>query len=404
MIINIFHIVFNKGEHISTLDSTVCGKLIHLNICRIWYYIALKFTVFSSEKYYFPYNFGLKIPVVCDILSMTNLFGRHSMSIKSELLKALADGKYVSGAALAEGLGVSRNAVWKAVKALETEGFVIESSTAKGYRISPENNRLSAELIESGLKTEQIGRRLYVYDEVDSTNSIAKKFASEDAPHGTTVIADMQSAGRGRLGRSFISPSGKGIYVSILVRPTFSLEFASMITTAAAVAGAEAVETLSGHEVGVKWVNDLYMNGKKICGILTEASMGLEMQSLDYAIIGIGINIRSVGTSFDAELKKRASSIEDESGVKVDRNALCSKLLNRIEKYFATIEERGFLEEYRRRELLTGNMITANVGSESIKGVAEGIDDNANLIVRLENGELRHIGSGEANLCRIANN
>ena len=326
------------------------------------------------------------------------------MSIKSELLKALADGKYVSGAALAEGLGVSRNAGWKAVKALETEGFVIESSTAKGYRISPENNRLSAELIESGLKTEQIGRRLYVYDEVDSTNSIAKKFASEDAPHGTTVIADMQSAGRGRLGRSFISPSGKGIYVSILVRPTFSLEFASMITTAAAVAGAEAVETLSGHEVGVKWVNDLYMNGKKICGILTEASMGLEMQSLDYAIIGIGINIRSVGTSFDAELKKRASSIEDESGVKVDRNALCSKLLNRIEKYFATIEERGFLEEYRRRELLTGNMITANVGSESIKGVAEGIDDNANLIVRLENGELRHIGSGEANLCRIANN
>lgn len=326
------------------------------------------------------------------------------MSIKSELLKALADGKYVSGAALAEGLGVSRNAVWKAVKALETEGFVIESSTAKGYRISPENNRLSAELIQSGLKTEQIGRRIYVYDEVDSTNSIAKKFASEDAPHGTTVIADMQSAGRGRLGRSFISPSGKGIYVSILVRPTFSLEFASMITTAAAVAGAEAVETLSGHEVGVKWVNDLYMNGKKICGILTEASMGLEMQSLDYAIIGIGINIRSVGTSFDAELKKRASSIEDESGVKVDRNALCSKLLNRIEKYFATIEERGFLEEYRRRELLTGNMITANVGSESIKGVAEGIDDNANLIVRLENGELRHIGSGEANLCRIANN
>ena len=326
------------------------------------------------------------------------------MSIKSELLKALADGKYVSGAALAEGLGVSRNAVWKAVKALETEGFVIESSTAKGYRISPENNRLSAELIESGLKTEQIGRRIYVYDEVDSTNSIAKKFASEDAPHGTTVIADMQSAGRGRLGRAFISPSGKGIYVSILVRPTFSLEFASMITTAAAVAGAEAVETLSGHEVGVKWVNDLYMNGKKICGILTEASMGLEMQSLDYAIIGIGINIRSVGTSFDAELKKRASSIEDESGVKVDRNALCSKLLNRIEKYFATIEERGFLEEYRRRELLTGNMITANVGSESIKGVAEGIDDNANLIVRLENGELRHIGSGEANLCRIANN
>ena len=321
------------------------------------------------------------------------------MSIKSELLVTLADGEFVSGAALAARLGVSRNAVWKAVKSLETEGFVIESS-AKGYRISSENNRLAPELISSSLKTKHIGRELYVYDEVESTNSTAKALATEGAPHGTAVVSDMQSAGRGRLGRSFVSPSGKGIYVSIIVRPEFSLEYSSLITTAVAVAGAEAVESLSGHDVGIKWVNDLYMNGRKICGILTEASLGLEMRSLDYAIIGIGINIRSVGDSFDDELKKRATSIEDESGIKVDRNALCAELFNRIEKYYSTIESRGFIAEYRRRELLTGNDITATVGGVVIEGHAEGIDDNANLIVKMPDGEIRHIGSGEANRTR----
>ena len=322
------------------------------------------------------------------------------MSIKSELLVTLADGEFVSGAVLADRLGVSRNAVWKAVKSLETEGFVIESS-AKGYRISSENNRLAPELISSSLKTKHIGRELYVYDEVESTNSTAKALATEGAPHGTAVVSDMQSAGRGRLGRSFVSPSGKGIYVSIIVRPEFSLEYSSLITTAAAVAGAEAVESLSGHDVGIKWVNDLYMNGRKICGILTEASLGLEMRSLDYAIIGIGINIRSVGDSFDDELKKRATSIEDESGIKVDRNALCAELFNRIEKYYSTVENRGFIAEYRRRELLTGNDITATVGGVVIEGHAEGIDDNANLIVKMPDGEIRHIGSGEAQLCRV---
>lgn len=322
------------------------------------------------------------------------------MTIKSELLKALADGESVSGTALAGKLGVSRNAIWKAVRSLETEGFAIVSS-AKGYRISPENNRLAAELISPSLKTKYIGRELLVCDEVESTNSIAKNLAAEGAVHGTAVVADTQSAGRGRLGRAFVSPSGKGIYVSIVVRPEFSLEYSSLITTAAAVAGAEAVEKLCGHDVQIKWVNDLYMNGRKICGILTEASLGLEMRSLDYAIIGIGINVRSAGDSFDDELKKRATSIEDESGARIDRNLLCSELFNRIEMYYDTIEERGFIGEYRRRELLTGNDVAATVGGVRITGHAEGVDDNANLILKMPDGELRHIGSGEAELCRI---
>lgn len=325
------------------------------------------------------------------------------MNVKTELLSTLArsDGEFISGAALAEKLGVSRNAVWKAVKTLEAEGFSISSVTSKGYRLNGSNNRIAAELISPLLKTEEIGRTIRVFDEVDSTNNIARELETEKSPHGTTVVADTQTAGKGRIGRKFVSPPGSGLYVSILVRPHFDLSFAPMITAAAACAAAEAVEAMCGTKVMIKWVNDLYMNGRKICGILTEASLGLEMRVLDCAVIGIGINVRSITDSFDEELKKTATSIEDETGVKVNRNKLCAELLNRLEVYLGKIEDRSFLARYRERELLTGNMISAQVGGDILVGTALGIDDNANLVVELASGEIRSLNSGEANLCRI---
>lgn len=323
------------------------------------------------------------------------------MSIKEELLATFvaSDGEFISGAALAEKLGVSRNAVWKAVKALETEGFVIDSVTAKGYRLSPENDRLAPELIKPFIRAEDMGAEVIVLSETDSTNNDAKRLASGGAAHGTVVIADTQTAGKGRLGRSFISPPGTGIYMSVIVRPELDISLAPMLTSAAACAVAEAVEELCGSEVRVKWVNDLYMNGRKICGILTEASMGLEMKSLEYAVIGIGINVRSV--VFDEELSRRATSIEAETGKKISRIQLCAEIINKLSEYLQKIADRSFLAEYRRRELLTGNEITAAAGSETITGKAVGIDDNANLIVELESGEVRHLGTGEANLLRI---
>ena len=232
------------------------------------------------------------------------------MNVKSELLANLANagGDYISGAALADKLGVSRNAVWKAVKALEAEGFSISSITSKGYKLNEDNNRLSEDLISPFLTTKEMGRTIKVLEEVDSTNNIVRELETEKAPHGTTVIADSQTAGKGRLGRSFVSPHGTGLYMSVLVRPHFDLEFAPMITAAAACAAAEAVEGLCNRKVNIKWVNDLYMNGKKICGILTEASLGLEMRELDCATIGIGINVRSAGQNFDRELQKKATS------------------------------------------------------------------------------------------------
>ena len=325
------------------------------------------------------------------------------MNIKQTLLNTLAeaDGGYISGAAIAEKLGVSRNAVWKTVKALEADGFVIESVTSKGYRLSADSNRISADLIAPLLTTKEIGRNMQVFSEIGSTNTAAKKMASERVANGTVIIADKQTEGRGRMGRSFESPSGTGIYMSLVLYPKFGLECAPLITSAAACAVAEAIDEVCGCDVSIKWVNDLYLNGRKICGILTEASLGLEMKSLDHAVIGIGVNVRSVRNVFGEELGNIATSIEDETGVKADRNVLCGAMLNKLEHYLGMVESREFLNEYRRRELLTGNTITANVGGNTLTGMAMGIDDNANLIIKLPDGKLKKLGSGEASLCRV---
>ena len=325
------------------------------------------------------------------------------MNIKQTLLNTLAeaDGGYISGAAIAEKLGVSRNAVWKTVKALEADGFVIESVTSKGYRLSADSNRISADLIAPLLTTKEIGRNMQVFSEIGSTNTAAKKLTSERVANGTVIIADKQTEGRGRMGRSFESPSGTGIYMSLVLYPKFGLECAPLITSAAACAVAEAIDEVCGCDVSIKWVNDLYLNGRKICGILTEASLGLEMKNLDHAVIGIGVNVRSVRNLFGEELGNIATSIEDETGVKADRNMLCGAMLNKLEHYLGMVESREFLNEYRRRELLTGNTITANVGGNTLTGMAMGIDDNANLIIKLPDGKLKKLGSGEASLCRV---
>ncbi len=327
------------------------------------------------------------------------------MKVKSQVLSALAEarGEVISGALIAEKLKVSRNAVWKAIKALEEEGYAVESLPSSGYRLSKENNRLSGEIISAELETETLGRKIIVLDETDSTNNYAKKLAASGAEHGTAVIADFQTAGKGRLGRSFVSPKGTGIYMSVIIRPDFNMETARLITSCVACAAAEAVEALCGAETGIKWVNDLYMNGRKICGILTEASLSMETKALDYAVIGIGINV--LGTDcFDEQLSKIATTIEAETGVKISRNSLCAEILKRLEEHLAKIEERSFLAQYRRREILTGNLITANVGEVSVTGKAVGIDDNAELIVQLDDGTVKSLSSGEANLCRIKKN
>lgn len=310
--------------------------------------------------------------------------------MKKIILKKLAGGNYVSGEETAEILGVSRSAVWKAVQSLRNDGFIIDSVSSKGYRLSPDNNKLSAELIS-------YNGDINVYSSLSSTNDCAKMLASNGADNGTVVIAESQFAGKGRPGRSFVSPAGKGLYMSVIIRPDFAFEFVPLITSAAAVATAEAVESLCNADVQIKWVNDLYMNGRKICGILTEASLGLEANSIDYAVIGIGVNVRK--NDF-GELNDIVTSVEQESNIVVDRNKLCESILKRLQIRLSGIEKKSHLDEYRRREFLTGNMISANVGNERIIGMAVGVDDNANLIVKTDNG-IKNLSSGEASLIRL---
>lgn len=309
--------------------------------------------------------------------------------MKEIILQKLSGGGYISGAEIADSLGVSRNAVWKCIQSLKNDGYIIESVTSKGYRLSHDCDKISAEFISYKGK-------IIVLDEVDSTNNYAKKITAEGAESGTVVIAESQNSGKGRLGRTFVSPSGKGLYMSVIMRPDFAVEYAPLITSAVSVAVAEAVEELTEHNAGIKWVNDVYLNDKKICGILTEASFGLEYNSLDYAVAGIGVNVRDYDFG---ELNQRVSSVERETGKIINRNRLCEKILNRLDFWISRITERSHLEKYREREILTGNMISANFGAEKIIGKASGIDDNANLIVQTEKGII-HLSSGEASLIR----
>lgn len=311
-------------------------------------------------------------------------------STKYTVLKRLleAGDNYISGSEIAESLNISRNAVWKAVKNLEADGIVIDSVTAKGYRLGC-RDILAPELIP--------GRKAVILEEIDSTNNYAKKLAAQGEPAGTVVLADTQTGGKGRLGRSFVSPKGRGLYMSMILRPEFDISLAPLITSAAAVAAAESVEELCGCDAAIKWVNDLYVGGKKICGILTEASINMEMNSLDYAVVGIGINT----AAYDfGELGSRVTDLESETGVRPNRCELCTKIADNLEYWMNNMEKRLHLDEYRRREMLTGSIISADFGGEKIVGLALGVDENANLVLETESHERLVLASGEASLIR----
>lgn len=322
------------------------------------------------------------------------------MTTKEKVLGVLLEsGGFVSGETLAERLGISRNSVWKAVTSLRSDGFEIEAVTNKGYILSSEGTALSEPVIRKYLP-ENDSRSIYIFDTIDSTNNYAKKLASEGAGNGTLVTADMQTAGRGRLGRSFCSPAGGSIYMSVILRPKTDMQSSQLITSCIAAAAADAVDRVCETDVKIKWVNDLYLNGKKICGILTEAAINFESGGLDYAVAGIGINLRSVKESFPEELLKIASSVEDETGNLPGRCRLIAEILKNIDSYMQNIEKKAFLEEYRRRSFITGMRVAVSKYDEERTATALGISDNAGLIVKYDDGTEEVLNSGEARIIK----
>ena len=319
--------------------------------------------------------------------------------IKDEVLALLlqsGDG-WLSGAALAKRLSVSRTAVWKAVEQLRAEGYEVESVTNKGYRLLPRGDLLSAQGVERYLKTP--GLRLQYVPSLPSTNTALKAMAAEGAPEGTVLIAGEQTAGRGRMGRSFYSPPDSGLYLSLLLRPQLPAAEAVRLTACAAVAVAEAVEELSGLETQIKWVNDVLIGGKKICGILTEGSLDVESGQLAWAVVGIGVNTAVPTGDFPPELRETAGAVFGAARPPELRCRLAAGILDRLADYCARPADPAVFEAYRSRSLVPGREITIHTpGREPEAALALELDSDFGLLVRLADGSVRKLNSGEVSV------
>lgn len=323
------------------------------------------------------------------------------LSAKQHVLSVLEEnkGKNVSGAKLANELSISRNAVWKAIKSLQEEGYSITAVTNKGYSLSDQNDILSIQSISPYLEGKSRDLRLEIQKSVTSTNTLLKELASQGESEGKVLIAETQTKGRGRLGRTFYSPEKTGIYMSILLRPKLTVEDSLYITTSTALAVAKAIEKVADCEAKIKWVNDIYCNGKKVCGILTEAGIDFEGGGLEYAVVGIGINVTSPQEGFPEELRNIATSIFDEKMYSSNmRSQLVAEILNGFWEYYDNISKKTFLEEYRNRSLLLGKEIDIISGAKTQRALALDIDNNARLVVKLPDGEIRTLSSGEVSI------
>ncbi len=318
------------------------------------------------------------------------------MELKHQVLKILEEnrGTSVNGAKLANDLFVTRSSIWKAVKSLQKDGYRIEAVTNKGYCLLSRNDIVSSESITPFLQGRASSFILDVRQTVTSTNTLAKEMAAKGAKEGNVIIAREQTEGRGRMGRSFYSPNSSGIYFTIILRPKLTLEDSLLITTGAAVAVAKAIETIAKVNTEIKWVNDIFVNGKKVCGILTEASLNFESGGLEYAVVGIGINIET--SSFPDEIRQIAGSIfKDKPDDAPVTSMLVAEVLNNFAESMNSLTDKKYLEEYRKRSFLIGKDILVIKGKDTFPAKAIDIDDKARLVVEYEDHTREALLSGE---------
>ncbi len=310
-----------------------------------------------------------------------------SANTRQALLEALcaANGAYVSGQQLAQQLGVSRAAVHKAAAALSAQGYTLEAVSRKGYRLMG-GDPFCAEAVGD------YPAPIHIYDTLESSNRTAKLLALDGAAHGTLVLTAHQSAGRGRLGRRFESPAGKGVYFSVLLRPAVSAANAQAVTIGAAVAVCRAVQQLCGLSLAIKWVNDLYYNGKKVCGILTEAGTNLESGQLEWLVVGIGLNLTSCPQDLPPELAHKAGSLYPGGPSPVGRAALAGAIARELLSLCPAFD---CLDEYRRRCFVPGHWVTVCTQTETYAARALCIDDDGRLVIERETGRTEALRCGE---------
>ena len=308
---------------------------------------------------------------------------------KEEILRVLRErGDYVSGEQMAELLGVSRAAIWKQVQSLSREGYEIESHPHRGYRLTGVPDKLYPSEVRNGLQTCLIGCKVVHFNTTTSTNTVARRLAEQGDPEGTVVIAETQTRGKGRLGRKWITRKG-GLWLSVVLRPEIDPAHAAGLTLLAAVAVARALRG-AGLEAMIKWPNDVLVNGKKICGILTE--MSAETDAVSFIILGIGVNVNN-----DVPLET-ATSLRAELGRSADRVKFAQALLEELEEEYLTFKSKGLtpiLWEWRRYSDTLGRPVEVLYQEEAIRGIAQDVADDGSLVVQLRDGTLRKIVSGD---------
>jgi BirA family biotin operon repressor/biotin-[acetyl-CoA-carboxylase] ligase len=313
----------------------------------------------------------------------------------SKLLKLLknADGSFVSGEELSEKLDMTRAAVWKRIVLLREAGYRISASTRNGYKfVSAPDRVLPDEILDRLKKDRVIGRQVLSFAQIDSTNRLALEMGAKGSPEGLVIFAEEQTKGRGRLGRTWVSPKGKGLYFSVLLRPRLALNGVPKLTLTAAVSVAEAIEETTGLRPLIRWPNDLLVDGKKICGILTE--MAAEADRIGYVVLGIGVNVNAS----KKELPENGASIQSATRRAQDRCALAARILQKLDAHYADLLAGRFeplAERWEQRSAVTGKRVAATTLAGRLEGTAVGIDEDGALWIRQDSGIRKRILSGD---------
>jgi BirA family biotin operon repressor/biotin-[acetyl-CoA-carboxylase] ligase len=315
-----------------------------------------------------------------------------------KLLRSSRSG-FLSGEELASRLGVSRTMVWKHIKSLEGEGFVIEAVPSQGYRITFVPDILRTNDIRQGLKTKVMGREIHLLSEAASTNTLAMEMAAKGAPEGTVVIAEKQTGGKGRLGRKWISPKGN-LYFSVVLRPDIPTHKAPLITLMGAVAAAAAIRTTCNLPATIKWPNDILVAGKKIGGLLTE--MSAEPDRIRHIVLGIGVDVNMALDELPPDVRARTTTLAVEAGKKIDRTLLLQQVLRDLESRYRVFlrSEADILKEWGALTMTIGSRVSVNGSGEMFEGLAQGIDSEGRLIVRLDDGSLRQVAAGDVTILK----
>lgn len=319
--------------------------------------------------------------------------------MKTEILKLLRNSRdYISGQELCQQFGVSRTAVWKVINQLKEDGYEIDAITNKGYKLKSYPELLNEAEIASRMQTKWAGRNVVFLSQTDSTNGEARKLAEMGAEHGTVVVADSQTGGRGRRGRTWHSPKGTSIAMSMILKPRLETKAASMLTLLQAIAVARSIEEVCGLETKIKWPNDILIHEKKVCGILTE--MNLEMTEISSIIIGTGINVNQ--EEFPADISQIATSLKIEKKRTISRGDLIERSCEIFEDIYESFsrEQNLFflLEEYNERLISRDRKVRVLDPQGEFEGTALGIDPYGELLVKKENGEIVSVYAGEVSV------